>query len=337
MIIIFLVLLGVLSYALVGVYRSYALKKDILDCPNDRSSHVLPTPRGGGVVFPILWFVFLLMLFHINFIEISYLSIFLFPVFLIGVVSFLDDRYGLPAYFRFLAQLVAAVYSLIVIGGFSSVNLGFMTVSWGWFGCVFAILALVWSTNLYNFMDGIDGIAALEAIFVFGFGGYFIWCSGGNDFAIVIWSMGVIVLGFLLWNKPPAKIFMGDVGSTLLGFLIMIFAIIGEKKYNISIFVWLILYGVFWYDATVTLIRRLINGDKWYQAHRLHAYQRLQLCGWSHGKILLGIIGINAILAFFAVLAFYFPKYMIVSLFGAIIALTVGYLSVEKKQQMYSK
>ena len=144
---LFLLLLGVLSYALVGVYRSYALKKDILDCPNHRSSHVLPTPRGGGVIFPVLWFTFLLILCRVNFIEVSYLSIFVFPVFLIGIVSFLDDRYGLPARFRFLAQLVAAIYSLVVIGGFPSINLGFMTVNWGWFGYVFAVFALIWSTK----------------------------------------------------------------------------------------------------------------------------------------------------------------------------------------------
>ena len=212
MMVIFLFLLGVLSYVLVGIYRSYALKQDILDYPNHRSSHVLPTSLGGGVIFPVLWFAFLLILYFVDFIELSYLVIFIFPVFLIVVVSFLDDRYGLSAYFRFLAQLTAAIYSLIVIGGLPSIDLGFMTLNWGWFGYIFAVFALVWSANLFNFMDGIDGIAALEALFVFGFGGYFIWCSGGNEFAVIVWSMCVIVLGFLLWNKPPAKIIHGRCG-----------------------------------------------------------------------------------------------------------------------------
>ncbi|EKE00515.1 MAG: hypothetical protein ACD_21C00337G0001 [uncultured bacterium] len=168
-----------------------------------------------------------------------------------------------------------------------------------------------------------------------GFGGYFIWCAGGSELATIIWGMVAIVVGFLLWNKPPAKIFMGDVGSTLLGFLIVLFAIIGEKKYNVSVLLWVILYGVFWFDATLTLIRRLINDDKWYQAHRLHAYQRLQLQQWPHGKILLGVIAINMVLAAFAFAAFYFPQYMLFSLAGVLVMLAVSYMLVEKTQPMY--
>lgn len=335
MIILFLILMFALSYVFVGVYRSYALKKEILDHPNQRSSHSLPIPRGGGVVFPVLWLLSLLVLYFVGFIESSYLFVFIPSVCLIGVVSFLDDRYNLPAHYRFLAQLVAVVYSLFVVGGLFDISLGFTTIHWGWFGYIVLALALVWSINLYNFMDGIDGIAVIEALFVFGFGGYFIWCSGGNELAIIIWSLASIVFGFLLWNKPPAKIFMGDVGSTLLGFLVMLFAVLGEKKYNVPVLLWVILYGVFWFDATITLIRRLMHGDKWYEAHRLHAYQRLQQQGWSHGKILLGVMVVNIILTSFAFLAFYFPQYMFISLFGVIIVSAVSYLLVEKIQPMY--
>ncbi|MBU0744129.1 MAG: glycosyltransferase family 4 protein [Gammaproteobacteria bacterium] len=332
---VFLILLSVLSYISIGIYRSYAIKKNILDLPNQRSSHSIPVPRGGGVVFPILWVGFLLISYFINFIEASYLILFLPPVFLISFVGFFDDKYNIPARFRFLAQLIAAIYVLAVLGGFPKLDLGIITIDWGWFGYVFMVLALLWSTNLYNFMDGIDGIAAIEALFVFGFGGYFIWCAGGIELAIIIWSMMAIILGFLFWNKPPAKIFMGDVGSALLGFLVMLFAIIGERKYNVSVFLWIMLYGVFWFDTTVTLIRRLINGDKWYQAHRLHAYQRLQLQEWSHRKILLWVIAINIILACAAFLSFYFPQHMLLALVGVIIILAACYLMIEKSQPMY--
>src|SRR3990172_3369617 len=209
---LFLILMGFLSYLFVGIFRSYAIKKNLLDYPNPRSSHAIPVPRGGGVVFPVLWVLSLLILYFIGFIDGSYLLVFLPPVFVISLVSFLDDKYGLAALFRFLAQLSAAIYSLIVIGGFPSLDLGIITIHWGWFGYVFMTLALLWSTNLYNFMDGIDGIAAIEALFVLGFGSYFIWYAGGSGFATIIWSMAAIIAGFLLWNKPPAKIFMGDVG-----------------------------------------------------------------------------------------------------------------------------
>ena len=334
-IVMFLILLGIISYISVGMYRSYAIEKDILDHPNKRSSHIMPVPLGGGVVFPVLWIAFLMVLYFIGFIELLYLSVFLPPIFLIGLISFLDDKYQLAARFRFLAQLAAAIYSLFIVSGFPELDLGIMTIHWGWFGYIFMVFVLLWSTNLYNFMDGIDGIAAVQALFVFGFGGYFVWCAGGSELAIIIWSMASIVFGFLLWNRPPAKIFMGDTGSTLLGFLVVLFAIIGEKKYNVPVLLWVILYGVFWFDASVTLIRRLINGDKWYQAHRLHAYQRLQLQKWSHGKILLRVVALNAILVFFSFWAFYFPQHMLLALVGVIIILAISYVIVEKMQPMY--
>lgn len=335
--IIFLILQSVFSYVLVGFYRIYAIKKNILDCPNQRSSHLVPTPRGGGIVFPILWCLCILILCFSSFIELSCLYIFIPPVFLVGCVSFLDDKYQISARCRFLTQMIAAVYVLVILGDFPFLSLGSVTIHWSWFGYIFMMFALLWSTNLYNFMDGVDGIAAIEALFVFGFGGYFIWCAGGSGFAYIIWSAASIVLGFLLWNKPPAKIFMGDVGSTFLGFLVMLFAIIGEKKYNVPFLVWMILYGVFWFDATVTLLRRLIRGDKWYIAHRLHAYQRLQLQNWSHKKILLGVLLLNSILACIAFVGFYFSEYLLFAFGVAIFLLMICYLLIEKKEPMCLK
>ncbi|MEI8054799.1 MAG: glycosyltransferase family 4 protein [bacterium] len=330
-----LILMVFFSYVFVGIFRSYAIKKNLLDHPNSRSSHLIPVPRGGGVVFPVLWTVFLLILYFLGFVKASYLSIFLPPVFLICFISFIDDKYQLAARWRFLAQLGAAIYSLIAVGGFSSIDLGVVTIYWAWFGYIFMVLALLWSTNLYNFMDGIDGIAAIEALFVFGFGGYFIWCAGGFALAYVIWGIASIVAGFLMWNKPPAKIFMGDVGSTLLGFLVVLFGLVGEIWYRVPFLLWVILYGVFLFDATVTLFRRAKHGEIWYQAHRLHAYQRLQLQRWSHGKVVIGVIAINVILAGFAILAFYFPQYILISLVMAIITLSMGYIFIEKLQPMY--
>jgi len=332
-----LTLLVVVSYVFVGIFRSYAIRKNLLDHPNSRSSHSIPVPRGGGIIISALWAAFLLMLYFMDGIEASYVFLFLPPVFLISLVSFFDDKYRVAARWRMLAHLIAVIYCLVVMGGFPSINLGILIIHWSWFGYVFVALALLWSTNLYNFMDGIDGIAAVEALFVLGVGGYFIWSAGGYELANIIWAVAAIVTGFLLWNKPPAKIFMGDVGSTVLGFLVVLFAIIGEKKYNVPVLLWVILYGVFWFDATLTLARRLINGDKCYQAHRVHAYQRLQLRGWSHGRILLGVSGINMLLVGFAFLAFYFSQYMIASLVGSLIVLLASYLFVEKMQPMYSR
>jgi Fuc2NAc and GlcNAc transferase len=258
-------------------------------------------------------------------------------VFLITLVGFLDDRYQLRARLRFLAQLIATVYVLAIIGSFGSLDLGSAVINLGLFGYIFTTLALLWSTNLYNFMDGIDALAAVEALFIFGFGGYFIWCAGGIGFAYAIWAVAFIVIGFLVWNRPPAKVFMGDAGSTTIGFLVTMFAIIGEKTYHVPALLWVILYGVFWFDATVTLIRRVAHGDKFYQPHKQFAFHRLQLHDWSHGKFVFGVVCVNVYLASLAMLAFYFSRYMLWYLLAAVFVLALIYYLIERIQPMYSK
>lgn len=331
-----LILLVILTYFSIGIFIKVAINRKLLDLPNARSSHTVPTPRGGGVVFPILWTSWLLVMYWLGYSTDDYLLPLLPPVFLLSITSFVDDNYGLSARIRFIAQLLAAGYGVIAIGGLPELNLGFMIVPWGWVGIIFAVIALLWSINLYNFMDGIDGIAAIEALFVFGVGGSFIWQAGGLVLAYIIWAMAAIIVGFLLWNKPPAKVFMGDVGSTLLGFLVVMFALLGEIYYQVPWLLWLILYGVFWFDATITLVRRVGHGDIWYQAHRLHAYQRLQLQHWSHQKILLWVTLVNIILAIFACGAFYWQQYMLLWLVASIILLVIIYMLIERVQPMYS-
>jgi Fuc2NAc and GlcNAc transferase len=330
-----LVLLTILSYFSIGLYRAYALKKDILDHPNHRSTHQRSTPRGGGIVFLVLWSVFLLTLYFFNMIKIRYLLSFLPAVALIGTTGFCDDRHHVRVRWRLLFQLLAVVYTLFLIGGFPSIYVGIGVIHWGWFGHIFIALALLWSINLYNFMDGIDGLAAIEALFVFGFGGYFIWHAGGISLAWAAWGIAGIVFGFLCWNKPPAKIFMGDAGSTLLGFLVGLFAIIGEIKYRVPALLWVILYGVFWFDSTLTLIRRLFHGDKVYQAHRLQAFHRLISVGWSTKKVLLGVAILNINLVFLAFWALFFPRYVLSLITLTVILLIFIYLWVERLCPMY--
>lgn len=336
MIAIFLISLSFLSYFFIGIYRKYAIKQDLLDHPNHRSSHFTPTPVGGGIVFALLWAIGLVFLYGLGFKEIQYLFMFLPAVFLVALVGFLDDRYQLRARLRFLAQLAATIYVLAIVGRFYSLDLGFTILHWGLLGYVFTALTLLWSINLYNFMDGIDALAAIEALFVFGFGGYFVWCAGGVEFAYTIWAVAFIVAGFLLWNKPPAKIFMGDSGSTTLGFLVALFAIIGEKKYHVPALLWVILYGVFWFDSTVTLIRRILHGDKFYQPHKLFTFHRLQLHNWSHRKFIFGAVCVNTGLASFAMLAFYFSQYMLWCLLAVVFVLILIYWLIERIQPMYS-
>ena len=170
---------------------------------------------------------------------------------------------------------------------------------------------IVWFINLYNFLDGIDGYAGTEAVFL-GVAGFLVF--GGAHFLILI----AAVLGFLVWNWHKAKIFMGDVGSTLLGYNVAIFTIYYANQESSNLWVWIMLFGVFWFDATLTLFRRYRNGEKLSQAHKKHAYQRLSQSGLTHDKVVIMSIFINLIL--FA-LVYFIPN----KLFAFIISLIVLY------------
>jgi Fuc2NAc and GlcNAc transferase len=330
----FLVLFA-LSFGFIWCFKFYACKHNLVDHPNQRSSHVIPTVSGGGVVFVILWLLYVLYSCFIGIVSLQSMLVFLPGAFLVALIGFVDDHKQISARWRFLIYLIAATISIITLGGFSSLMIAGHVLHWGWVGSIFAIVAIVWSINLYNFMDGIDGIAAIEAVFVFGIGGYFIWNAGGYGLAMLAWGLVVLIFGFLVWNFPPAKIFMGDVGSAFLGFLVVVFALAGEHWYKVPAILWLMLYGVFAFDATVTLIRRVLAGEKWYTAHRLHAYQRLQLKNWSHKRILLRVIAINVVLAVVTLGAYFWPRYFIILFVVELIMLAIIYLVVEKMQPMY--
>ncbi|MBT8348327.1 MAG: glycosyl transferase, partial [Sulfurovum sp.] len=189
----------------------------------------------------------------------------------------------------------------------------------GWWLNVIAFLAIVWLTNLYNFLDGIDGYAGTEAVMV-----------GLGLFLFFHYPLGLVIvaasLGFLLFNWHQASIFMGDIGSTTLGFIFAVFVFFDTSHGNI--YVWLILLSLFWFDATLTLIRRYRNGEKITQAHKKHAYQRLTQSGWGHDKVVLFSIGFNLI---FLVLLYFMENVWIVFILNIIALYTIMKLIDTKK------
>lgn len=282
-----------------------------MDVPNARSSHTNLTPRGGGIVFVSLWIITLIIASFMHALTPQEALIFLPGTLLVATTGFLDDRYNLSARIRATTYLAAAIISVIALGGFSQIMLNTHdSLALGFFGSVIAVLFITWSINLFNFMDGLDGLAALQALFVLGVGGFFIAESGGTYFAMLIWGLAVCVAGFLIWNKPPAKIFMGDVGSTTLGFVIAVLALWSEKKYGVPLLLWLILYGAFLTDTTLTVIRRLLAKQPIYQAHRSHAYQRLHQAGFSHTTVLMWMGGVYILLSLIALLGFYYRDFL---------------------------
>jgi len=282
------IILLLLSFTLTYIIKNYYIKNAILEEVNERSSHTVPTPHGGGIAIVITWFVGIGYLYFNNQIE-SDLFFALVMGIIISVVSYFDDIYDLSPKVRLLAQGVVAFGGLYFIGGFDSLNLFVFNIDNQIITNVFAFLLIVWFINLYNFLDGINGYAGSEAIFL-SIAGLLIF--GGAHFGV----LAVAVLGFLYWNWNKAKIFMGDVGSTLLGYNVAIFTLYYANQEPLNLWIWITLFGLFWFDATLTLLRRKLNGEKLSQAHKKHAYQRLNQSGWSHYKVTNWSIGVNMIL-----------------------------------------
>ncbi len=271
------IFLFILSVALTYFIKEHAIKNSLVAEITERSSHSVPTPHGGGIAISLTWFLGLTYLFYTNDIDTS-LYYALMTGIIISVISYFDDLFELSAKIRLAAQTLVAVVGLYFLGGFDNLNLFFFSIDNQIITNIFAFFMIVWFINLYNFLDGIDGYAGSEAVFL-GLAGFLLF--GGDHFLVLI----AATLGFLLWNWHKAKIFMGDVGSTLLGYNVAIFTIYYANQESSNLWIWIILFGLFWFDATLTLIRRKQNGEKLSQAHKKHAYQRLTQAGWSHFKV----------------------------------------------------
>jgi Fuc2NAc and GlcNAc transferase len=280
---------------LTALVRRRALERGALDIPNERSSHSVPTPRGGGIAIVLVASAAGVALWLLRRIDLALLMALLGGL-AVAVVGFIDDRRHLKAGPRLLVHVLAALWALAWLGGLPPVQLGEQLHSSGAGGYVLGILGIVWVLNLFNFMDGIDGLAASEAVFV-SWGGALIAALAPAMNAV--WQpaavIGAACCGFLPWNWPPARIFMGDVGSGYLGYLLGVLAVAATRSDPAAPFVWLILGALFWADATVTLVHRVIRGEAAYVAHRSHAYQHLARRFAGHRRVTLLAVGVNVL------------------------------------------
>ena len=267
----------------VGAMRDYALSRGIVDRPNYRSSHIDPTPRGGGLVIVVVFFFAAAVVFGMAPRDFSTLTltdaaVICLSAGIVALTGWADDHRGLPPLVRMAAHFLAAAFCVVHFG-VPHIPLGMWMIDPGWAGGILAVIAMVWCLNLFNFMDGIDGIAAVEAISV-AVGALIVLSisAPGHELMPYLGVLAVTVLGFLVWNRPPAKIFMGDAASGFLGMLLAQFALISSgvgEMMGVNLWCWLILLGVFFVDASVTLVLRAIAGENLLRAHRQHAYQRL--------------------------------------------------------------
>lgn len=281
-----------ISFLLTGYMRHYALKKNIIDNPNERSSHTIPTPRGGGVSIVITFLSFIVLLMFTQHLAISTGLILLCSGFGIAVLGFLDDHGHINSMLRLAIHFIIAIAVVFALGGFSEVALFNGTLHLGWFANIIAVLFLVWLLNLYNFMDGINGIASVEAITtIISLATIYLLFSSSLSIELLL-ILAASVFGFLLWNFPKARIFMGDAGSGFLGMTLGVLALMALKVDAALFCSWIICLGVFVVDATFTLIRRVTNGHKMYDAHRSHAYQYASRL-YSHTTVTISVLLIN--------------------------------------------
>lgn len=313
----------VLSWLGTGAMWKLTLRRQILDVPTERSSHETPTPRGGGACFAAL-----LMLALVGFLAISaphsgiWIALLGGGV-LVGIVGWLDDLRGLPSFVRLGLYAIAAVWATFWIGGLPVLSLGFADVRLGLAGHVVAWGFILAFTNIYNFMDGIDGITASEGIVVSVAAGALLLVSGEPHVGWLLIGVAMALLGFLWWNWSPARIFMGDVGSNLLGFVFATVALATSRISDVSVWVWAILLGVFVVDGFLTFGRRLAKRLPPYKAHRSHAYQGAVQRGHSHAAVSMAVIGLNVVLAGVAVAAWHWPSGAILLVFFSYAGLTV--------------
>lgn len=293
--ILFSLLLSVAGLSLILTYslRCYALARSIIDIPNARSSHTVPTPRGGGVAIVLSFLLALPILAATGFLTWSPMWAMLGAGSGIAVLGFLDDHGHIAARWRLLGHFAASIWALYWLGGLPAVSLFGLELELAWFGHVLAVFYLVWMLNLYNFMDGIDGIASVEAICACLGACLLYWLGGFDSLIVAPVVLAMAVGGFLYWNFPPARIFMGDAGSGFLGIILGLLSLQAAWASSKLFWVWLILLGVFIVDATVTLIRRLLRGDKVYEAHRSHAYQFASRHYGRHLPVTLVVAAIN--------------------------------------------
>lgn len=272
-----------LTYLVIRYSRAFGA----IDVPNERSSHRVPTPRGGGLAIVIVVLIGTLVLTATTQVSAWASAALIMTGLMVAAVGYADDKFQLRASPRLAVHVMAAIVLVAILTIEADVH---------WFAAILYILGITWSVNLFNFMDGIDGIAGSQAVFVTGAAAILASLAGGSSIVGLLALTCGACLGFLVWNWSPARIFMGDVGSGFLGFWVAALSLVLHTEGALSIWTCIVLNGLFVADATTTLVRRMMLGKRWYEAHRSHAYQHLATRWGSHGRVTLLVWIVNLLL-----------------------------------------
>jgi Fuc2NAc and GlcNAc transferase len=325
---------AVASLALTGGVRRYAIARAVLDVPNARSSHAVATPRGGGLAIAAVVLGATLALAAAGALA-PRTAAALAGGLAVAWIGWRDDRRHVPAGVRAAVHAAAALWAIAWLGGLPAVAVGSAAIPLGAAGGVVAAVAVVWCVNLYNFMDGIDGIAGVEAVTAAGTLGAILLAAGRAPLGTLALVVAGAAAGFLYWNRPRARIFMGDVGSGFLGYVLAVLGIAAENAGGVpGVALAALLLAVFVVDATLTLLRRVARGERWAEAHRSHAYQRAVQSGLSHGRVTLAVFATNVVLGALAWRAAAAPSRVGWSLAAGLALVAALYAAVERRRPM---
>ena len=309
----------IVGFTLTLFIRKSALKTNRLDVPNERSSHTSPTPRGAGLAVVVAFLLGLVALSIVNSISDEVFLAIAIPGLIVAIIGWLDDRGHLTsAKWRLIGHFACASLAVWLVGGLPELPLANSTIDFGLAGDIFAVVYLVWMLNLFNFMDGIDLITGVQTVTPSVGVAMLLLISTESDLWKIFTVLAASIMGFLFFNLPPAKIFLGDVGSGFIGFTTAVISLVIAKNEPLVAWAMIILLAVFVTDATVTLLRRLLSREHVYVAHRTHAYQHLSKKLNSHLPVSLGVGAIN--LFFLLPIAWLVVESEIIPIIGLLVA-----------------
>ncbi len=310
---------AMMSFLLTASIRKIAIKKNYLDIPNERSSHSSPTPRGAGVAIVATFVLGLLVLLVNEVISSRDFITLTTPGLIVALIGRLDDLGRVTsAKLRLVGHFVCASITVWLAGGLPALPLTEKVIDFGIVGDLAVVIYLVWMLNLFNFMDGIDLITGVQTFTTCIGAAILILINTEGDLWLVVAVLAAAIFGFMYFNLPPAKIFLGDVGSGFIGFTIGVISLMIAKQEPLTAWAMVILLGVFVTDATVTLLRRLLTREHIYVAHRTHAYQHLSKRVNRHLSVSLGVGAINLFLLL--PIAWLVAESTLLPIFGLLIA-----------------
>jgi Fuc2NAc and GlcNAc transferase len=275
------------------VYLQHASKHGPYATPNYRSLHLRVTPRGAGLAVAFATLLGYLCLYFTHELTFSQIMVYLLGGVVVAAMGMADDRLDISARYRMPFQFLAAVWTCQWFRGLAPIDLGFAVVDLGLPGHVLLVVALVWFYNLYNFIDGIDGMASSATIFICAAMGTVLIFKQATGLGMILVLLGVASAGFLGFNWPPARMFLGDAGSSFMGYVLA--AVFVESLWHAPslLWAWLIAGGFYFADTTLTTTVRLLTVPGWYRPHRSHAYQNLARVWNSHRRVVLLVLAIN--------------------------------------------